>query len=273
MATAQATLTQNGMLPVSVHCPEAISARVITPIVFCASLVPWASETSEAEPIWPQRKPRRVASATPVVMPVHQPGAGGGDGDGDDRRDQRRQQHLAHDPVELGAVAVPVDPGPAEAGDGGADQAAEQGVRGARRQAQQPGQAGSTRCRRRGRPARSSATPRRHPPVSSGCGAPSESWILTTALVTVRATSTERKAPTRLRAAGQGHRHLGLQGAGRDRGGHRVAGVVEPVGEVEGQGGHDHQSENDELWCHASTLRRTSRSWRGSRGVVRPLFT
>ena len=41
----------------SVQSPAAISARVMTPIVFCASLVPWASETSEALPIWPQRKP------------------------------------------------------------------------------------------------------------------------------------------------------------------------------------------------------------------------
>src|SRR6185312_4112751 len=36
-------------------------------------------------------------------------------------------------------------------------------------------------------------------PSSSGLGAPFELWILTTALVTVSATSTERKAPIRLR--------------------------------------------------------------------------
>ena len=68
MASAQATFTQNGMFPVSVQSPVAIRARVMTPIVFCASLVPWASETSEALPIWPQRKPLSVKrSATPTV--------------------------------------------------------------------------------------------------------------------------------------------------------------------------------------------------------------
>jgi ABC-type Fe3+-siderophore transport system permease subunit len=45
-----------------VSVPCATSASVITPIVFCASLVPCASETSEAEPIWPWRYPRVVAS-------------------------------------------------------------------------------------------------------------------------------------------------------------------------------------------------------------------
>ena len=55
--TAQATFTQNGMLLVSVQWPEAISASVITPIVFCASLVPWASATIDPETIWPSLKP------------------------------------------------------------------------------------------------------------------------------------------------------------------------------------------------------------------------
>ena len=32
----------------------------MTPIVFWASLVPWASDTSEALPIWPHRKPWSV---------------------------------------------------------------------------------------------------------------------------------------------------------------------------------------------------------------------
>ena len=39
----------------------------MTPIVFCASLVPCASETSEAEPIWPQRKPASGTAGDPVV--------------------------------------------------------------------------------------------------------------------------------------------------------------------------------------------------------------
>src|SRR6476619_5312859 len=32
-----------------------MSASVITPIVFCASLVPCANDTSDADPIWPHR--------------------------------------------------------------------------------------------------------------------------------------------------------------------------------------------------------------------------
>jgi hypothetical protein len=37
--------------------PFAIRARVMTPIVFCASLVPWASDTMQADPTCPMRKP------------------------------------------------------------------------------------------------------------------------------------------------------------------------------------------------------------------------
>ena len=68
MARAQVSFTQNGMLSVSVQSPAAIRARVITPMVFCASLVPCASDTSEALPICPHRNPPSVnRRATPVV--------------------------------------------------------------------------------------------------------------------------------------------------------------------------------------------------------------
>ena len=68
MASAQTSFTQNGMVLKLVQCPVASRASVITPIVFCASLVPWASETSVAVPIWPQRKPElRNRAATPAV--------------------------------------------------------------------------------------------------------------------------------------------------------------------------------------------------------------
>ena len=58
MAAAALTLTQIGMASVRSQWPLAIRARVITPIVFCASFVPWAMETSEALPIWPHRNHR-----------------------------------------------------------------------------------------------------------------------------------------------------------------------------------------------------------------------
>ena len=51
-----------------VQSPAAISASVMTPMVFCASLVPCASDTSEALPIWPHAEPALVnRSATPSI--------------------------------------------------------------------------------------------------------------------------------------------------------------------------------------------------------------
>jgi hypothetical protein len=62
------------------------------------------------------------------------------------------------------------------------------------------------------RPARTISS-RAEPPFSSssGPGVPSELWILTTALVTVSATSTERKAPTRLRMPERATATFGLR--------------------------------------------------------------
>ena len=69
MAQAALSFTQNGMASVSVQAPAAIRARVMTPIVFWASLVPWARDTSEADPTWPTRKPDcRCRSVTPRVI-------------------------------------------------------------------------------------------------------------------------------------------------------------------------------------------------------------
>ena len=51
MATAQLSFTHTGTEVVLVHSPAAISANVMTPIVFWASFVPWARETREALPI------------------------------------------------------------------------------------------------------------------------------------------------------------------------------------------------------------------------------
>lgn len=65
IATAHEPITQVGALAPLCSVPLAIRARVMTPMVFCASLVPWASETMQAEPTWPSRKPCRCGpSAT-----------------------------------------------------------------------------------------------------------------------------------------------------------------------------------------------------------------
>ena len=50
-------MTQIGAFDLAARVPLAISARVMTPIVFCASLVPCASETMQADPICPILKP------------------------------------------------------------------------------------------------------------------------------------------------------------------------------------------------------------------------
>src|ERR1700744_2501909 len=57
MASAQQTMTQIGAWDPLASVPLAIRARVITPMVFCASLVPCASETRQADPICPILKP------------------------------------------------------------------------------------------------------------------------------------------------------------------------------------------------------------------------
>ena len=45
MASAQTMITQIGGEAPAPRKPPAIRVRVMTPIVFCASLVPWASAT------------------------------------------------------------------------------------------------------------------------------------------------------------------------------------------------------------------------------------
>ncbi len=57
MAKAQDTITHAGALAPEARVPLAIRARVMTPMVFWASLVPWASDPMEADPICPSRNP------------------------------------------------------------------------------------------------------------------------------------------------------------------------------------------------------------------------
>ena len=67
MAKAQAVMTQTrGPEPAAGGRAE-IRARVMMPIVFWASLVPWASATRLDVKIWPARKPPRFCvSLSPV---------------------------------------------------------------------------------------------------------------------------------------------------------------------------------------------------------------
>ncbi len=65
MARAQDRTTQNGAVASDGTVPFTIRARVMTPMVFCASLVPCARDTIDADPICPIRKPWPRA---PAVM-------------------------------------------------------------------------------------------------------------------------------------------------------------------------------------------------------------
>ena len=60
MATPAATTTHNGGADCAGSRPTVISIRVITPMVFCASLVPCASAIIEAETICARWNPRTI---------------------------------------------------------------------------------------------------------------------------------------------------------------------------------------------------------------------
>ena len=87
---AAASLTQTGISMLSLsRLPCAISASVMMPIVFWVLLVPWASETSDAEAQLAELEAaaRRVPGPRPGAHPVDQEGGQDGDGAGQDRRD------------------------------------------------------------------------------------------------------------------------------------------------------------------------------------------
>src|SRR3954447_2232627 len=60
MASPADRMTQNGGAEPGASSPEVIRVRVITPMVFCASLVPWARASIEEETVWPRLNPRRA---------------------------------------------------------------------------------------------------------------------------------------------------------------------------------------------------------------------
>jgi hypothetical protein len=100
------------------------------------------------------------------------------------------------------------------------------------------------------RPARTMSSSAEPPSVSSsGLGAPLLVWMLMTALVTVSATSTEGKAPTRLRTADSATASFGAVRRWRWRWPWRSR-VMEAVGEVEGERHHDDEREGDGCGGH-----------------------
>src|SRR5690348_15537977 len=76
MAAAESPMTHAGTANLS-SAPYVTSARVMTPMVFCASLLPWLKDMKLADRIWSQRKPllsglgamRRNSHSSASMMP------------------------------------------------------------------------------------------------------------------------------------------------------------------------------------------------------------
>ena len=117
----------------SERLPFAIRARAITPIVFCASLVPWASASIPPETICPSRNPRvtgpgRWRADHPVADDDRDPA----DDERDHGCDHGGDQHLVEDALTQHRVG-------ADGRKNGADDAADQRVRRARGEPVVPG--------------------------------------------------------------------------------------------------------------------------------------
>ena len=201
MATAQAILTQSGIAPRSVQLPYAISARVITPIVFCASLVPCASATSEADPIWPQRKPFSrgpVATAAVILKTTKVPSAATRPATTGEKKAGRMTEETTPShftpPSPRAAMADPISPPNSACDD-------------------EDGSPRSQVAMFHRIPPTSPAKMivRIGTPMSSGTGAPLAPWMWMILLLTVRATWMLRNAPTRLRVAARRTAVLGLR--------------------------------------------------------------
>ena len=243
MASAQLKMIQNGrpsFFTSPVRCPVVISASAMTPMVFCASLVPCASATSEAVAIWPQRKPssRRRASTFWVIRYTSQ------------------VPHAATMPAITGAATAgirtfwvtpdqltPLVPSAASPA---------------------PISPPNRACEELdGIPNSQVSRFHRMPPIRPAkmmvkpieASMPESRWPV---LGVLHLQDRRRhrngdldgeKRADQVQDAGQQHGSLGLERAGGDRGRHGVAGVVEPVGEVECQRGGNQQHQDDQLPC------------------------
>ncbi len=164
---------------------------------------------------------------------IRQPGHEKRDHAGRERGDQRRQHDLAQHHAEIDRLQ-------ARAHQGRADEAAEQGVRRTRGQAQQPRQHVPGDRADKPREDDRQEVQRRDllfadDAVRDGLG---------------HLGRQERADEVEARREHDGH--LGLERPGRDRRRHRVRGVVEPVGEVEEQCQRDDQHDDEGSGFHSS---------------------
>ena len=164
--------------------------------------------------------------------PVEQPGAGRGDQHRDDRRQHGREDNL-------GDQAVPLDRLAARGGQHRADHPADQRLRRARRDPEEPGEQvpndradqAVARGQGDGRHDDGGHHGQRHQlGVYQAAGDRGRD-------------GQGQERPDQVEHSGQGDRDPRPQRAGGDRGSHRVARVMEPVGEVEGESRYHHEAQ------------------------------
>ncbi len=149
---------------------------------------------------------------------------------GDERSDDGRQQDLGDHHGEVHARGAGAD-------QDGADQTAEQGMRGTRRQAVQPGQ----------------QVPQDGPDeTAEHHGRGDERFVDQPAGDRLRDLRGQER-PRDVEHRGQQDRSTRLERSGGHRGGHGVRAVVEAVGEVEHQGGDHHHDDDEQGGGHAVT--------------------
>ncbi len=190
--------------------------------------------------------------ARPVGEPGGQQRGDAGHHRGGDRGDEDfGDQHVAVHRAEAGG------------GDGGADQTAHEGVRGAGRQAHQPGQeVPEDRADQRG---------------EDDLG--TDAGLVDEALGDRVRDLHREECADKVQHGGHGHRDLGLERTGRNGRCHRVRGVVETVREIERECGYHHNREDQREafhlprqsfevigWSNVGNQGERKMNWNGHRG-------
>ncbi len=221
----------------------------MTPMVFCASFVPCASETREALPIWPMRKVR--SRPRPARLPM--------------MRNTSQVPTAATAPARIGdmsagRITLPttpssLDPSPAQFTPFSPRPASVEPMRPPNSACEElDGRPSSQVSRFQTMPP---MRPAKHDEQQRGSAALEQRRVGGARLVLDlhdRVRDGERDLDAEERAhqvehRGERDRDLGLQRAGRDGRGHRVRRVVEAVGEVEGERRDDDEHEENE-WIH-----------------------
>ena len=131
-AVAETTMTQVGTVTLGIT-PAENRARVMMPIVFCASFEPWAKAMNAAEnDLQPAEAAGHRLALRPPEDPEDREDEGERDREAEDRRGEHRDEDLADDPRQVQRAGPGAD-------DRRAEQAADQRVAARARQALLPG--------------------------------------------------------------------------------------------------------------------------------------